>query len=298
MGIPSARVFWLPSGLDARQRRSVLELGLAGMAMAAMYWLTSSADRWFVGVFRDQTELGLYSFGSNIGMLGLVLNNALTAAWFPEVTQAYEQRREFANADVLGREWARLASTLLLVWLAVASSGGDVIRLIANPRFHDSAQYVPWVAAGVFFYGVASLANTGLWVSHDMKPSAYWWVAGAIVSVALNWLLVPQLGATGAAMTVCASYALIAGGILWSAHRTFPLQIPWQRLLGSAALVLVVGLPMTETWHPSALRSLCLKLPIGLAVSGVVLYRSSPDWSRRAMAACAKWVGRVYSGIT
>jgi O-antigen/teichoic acid export membrane protein len=295
LGTPRLHVLRSALPVDPQQQRKIFEFGFAGMTMAAMYWVTNSSDRWFIGVFRDQTELGLYSFGNNIGMLGLVLNSALTAAWFPEITRSYEGQMEFGAPQTLGREWARLVSTLLLVWLAVASAGGDVIRLLAHPQFHDSTHYVPWIAAGVFFHGVSSLANTGLWVSHKMKRSAYWWLAGASVSIALNMILVPVQGATGAAVTSCASYAFIAGGVLWSAQRSFPLQIPWRRLLASSALVLVASMPMTIPWHPSPLYSLYLKFPVGLVVSAIVLYASSPDWSKRTAIASVRWLRQACS---
>jgi O-antigen/teichoic acid export membrane protein len=295
LGAPRLQTLRLASPLDRHERRRLLELGISGVTTAIMYWVISSSDRWFIGFFRDQNELGLYSFGTNIGMLGLVLNTALTAAWFPEITQSYERHEGASSPETLGHEWARLVSSLLLVWLAVAASGGDIIRLLAHPRFHDSARYVPWVAGGVFFYGVATLAVTGLWISQDLKPTAYWWFAGAILSIGLNIVLVPRWGSTGAAVTACLSYAFIASGILWSAHHLFALRIRWSRLGASAVLVLAVGVFMSLPWHSNAFLSLCLKLPTGAAVSGVVLYASSPDWLRRTVVSAISTLRRLLS---
>lgn len=285
MGIPSAGSFLASSGLDRQRRQKIVELGLAGTVTAAMYWVIGSSDRWFIGLFRDQHELGIYSFASNIGMSGLVFNSAVIATWFPEATLSYEQNAESAAAP-LGREWARLVVLLIIVWLAVASSGGDIIRLLAHPRFHEGARYVPWVAAGVLLYGIASIANTGLWVAKDMKPNAIWWLCGAVTSLILNTALVRSWGAMGAALTSCASFGLIALGVSWSAHRKFPLLVPRWRVFFLGLLALIAGVPMTVSWHGSPAYSLCLKFPVGVLVGALILYRGSPEsfWSALNMA--------------
>ncbi len=281
LGTPSIKSLLSVSSLDRYVRRQVLQLGAVGMTMAFAYWVISSADRWFIGLLQNQTEVGVYAFGSSIGTIGIVLNNAVTAAWFPEITVSYE-KNEHADAPWrIGHEWARLVSALMLVWMAVASAGGDVICLLAHPRFHDGGRYVPWIAGGVFFYGLSSLANTGSWISREMRPSAYWWMAGALLSLAVNAVLVPQFGAIGAAITNCMTCAFIATGVLWSASRSFALRIPWLRLSVSAALVLAAGLEMTRPWGARPFYSLCLKFPFGLAVSLLVSYASAPDWTRR-----------------
>ncbi len=271
-GVPGAESFLTSSGLDRRRRGKILELGAAGVVTAAMYWVISSSDRWFIGLFRDQRELGIYSFASNVGMIGLALNSAVIATWFPEVTLSYERDAENAPT-ALGREWARLVVMLIIVWLAVASSGGDILRLLANPRFHEGSRYVPWMAASVAAYGLASVANTGLWVAKDMRPNAAWWFCGAMTSVVLNALLVRTWGAMGAAVTSCTSFALIAAGVSWSAHRSFALQVPWGSLALLAGIVFVIGFPMTIPWNSSPFLSLCLKFPVGFLIAGIILLR-------------------------
>ena len=43
-----------------------------------------------------------------------------------------------------------------VVWLAITSAGGDVVRLLADKRFLDAATVVPYIAGAVFFHGVLS----------------------------------------------------------------------------------------------------------------------------------------------
>jgi len=67
---------------------------------------------------------------------------------------------------------------MAIIWLAVAAAGGDLVRWMANERFHGAAACVPYVAGGVFFYGVLHLANTGLLLVKQLKWAALWWLVG------------------------------------------------------------------------------------------------------------------------
>lgn len=280
LGTPAIRTLFKSSRLDSKIRKQIATLGIPVVFTAAMYWMLSSADRWFIAAFQDERSVGIYSFVGVIASMGLMLNNAITVTWLPEAFRAHEENSVAAQA-ILGRLWARLVGFLLLVWLGVASLGGDMIRLLADARFHGGIVYIPWLAGGVFFYGVTTLANTGMMIAKDIKPSALWWVLAGVVNVSLNMLAVPILGALGAAIANCISYAFIAVLIMQSSQRKYALHIPWQRLFITFVLVVGAGSFMSESWNGSPIFSMLLKLPVGIMVAALALFLIAPDWFRR-----------------
>jgi O-antigen/teichoic acid export membrane protein len=278
--LPPAETIFRGSGLSVDVRRQILRLGLAGAVTAPMHWLMNSADRWFIGLWQGQGPLGVYAFATSVGLAGMMVNSAVTLTWFPEIARDYEAAGEEA-APRIGRLWARLAAGLLVVWLAVSAAGGDVIRLLAAPAFHEGAPYVPWMAGGVLFAGVASLANSGLMLRKDMTPAAAWWTIGAAMNVALNALLVRPLGAYGAAVAACLAYALIAAGAMGSAQSRFRLPVPWGRLAAAGGLALAAGVAMMAPWSAGPIRSLLLKFPVGVAAAAAIAWIVAPDWVLR-----------------
>jgi O-antigen/teichoic acid export membrane protein len=282
-GLPSFKAFAEPSGLPASRRGEILKLAVAGVVNAPAYWLMNSVDRWCIGAFQGQGPLGVYSFAVNVGITGLMLNSAITMTWFPEMLRVYEASREDSAAEI-GRMWARLSAGLMVVWLAVSASGGDLIRLLAAPSFHGGTSYVPWIAGGVFFYGVSAIAGTGHAIRMDLKPVAVVWATGAAVNAVLNILLVRRLGAYGAAVAVCASFAMIAAGVMWSSQSRFRLPVPWGRLAAAGGLSLLSGLVLSPPWTESPFRSLLLKLPAGIAIAALVMWIVAPDWMRRLLS--------------
>lgn len=280
LGVPPATTLLLQSGLDGGQRRELLRMGFASALTAPMFWVMSSADRWFLGALAGKDLLGVYAFASGIALSGMLVTSALTLAWFPEMSREYEASPEAATASI-SRLWARLAVLLMVTWLAVTAAGGDLLVLLADRRFHGGAPLVPWLAGGVFFHGLAALANTGLFLRKNLAPTAAWWVAGAAANLALNAILVGRLGPMGASLAACGSYALIAAGMIGSSQSRLYLPIPWGRLGGAAALSLAAGALMSVPWSPSPLWSLLLKFPAGVAVAAMMGGIAAPDWMRR-----------------
>jgi O-antigen/teichoic acid export membrane protein len=277
---PSPRVLLGPSGLPAGIGRAVIMLGLAGSVTAPMYWIISSADRWFIARYASTRELGIYSVASSVATLGLMLNSSLTLTWFPEASRVYGREGE-ASLALLGRLWSRLVAGLAIVWLAIVAGGGDILRLLAAPAFHSGAQYIPWLASGVFFYGLAAMANTALLLESKMRFAAYAWLAGALGCLALNFAMVPRLGALGAAMVQCATYAFIAGVILVISHRILTLPVPRLRLTLALLIAFSSGAVMRVPWAQAPIWSLAIKFVAGLAVTVIVLRVIAPDWHQR-----------------
>ena len=282
LGMPGVRTLSTPAHVGSARRREMVLLGLAGAAIAPMYWLISSSDRWFLGYFRDESHVGIYSVAYSVASLSLICNSAITQVWFPEATKVHQRSPETA-ANELGGLWERLVVGLGVVWLAVASMGGDLLRLLTHENYHTGAAVIPWLAGGVFFYGVASLANTGLWIAGKMKWAAYMWILGGVLSVLLNLFSVPVAGMRGAAASQCISYLSIALGVGLISWRLYPLDVRWHRLgivgLGGALAGGVMSIP----WHVNPFVSLAAKFPFVVTVSWTMAWLIAPDWYKRIL---------------
>lgn len=280
LGTPSAAALVKPSILNRDASVPLVKIGLAAIVTAPMYWLLSSSDRWFLQYFHGAEAVGIYSIGYSVGIIGMTINAAVMAVWLPEASREYEQDRELAKLT-LGRLMSRLIAAMALIWLMATAAGGDIVRLLANERFHASAAFVPYIAGGVFFYGTSQLALYGLVLVEQFKWAAVWWFVGGLVCAFLNLLLVPQNGGLGAAMTQSASFAFIAIGIFATSQAKYRVRLDCCRLGAVLGLVFVAGLFLAPIWHTSPSVSLLIKFPFGVAVAAVTSWLIAPDWCDR-----------------
>lgn len=282
LGMPSPVRLTRSSGLSKDAARRLLGVGLAGVITAPAYWVVSSSDRWFIAQYFDNAEVGIYSVGCTVGTIGMVVSNAITAAWLPELSRA-ESSDGTSLLQRKGELSQVLAAVLLIAWLAVVAAGGDVIRLLADPRFHSVAAVVPWLAAGVLFHGAMHVGNAHLILLGKLHWAAWCWGLALFVSIGLNFWLVPQYGILGASITqaVTLSMAML---LIWAAVLHFePVPIQWSLLAIMAGIVTLAGFAMHLPWSDSALLSLVFKLPVGMAVSLLCAQFLAPAMMRRAI---------------
>jgi O-antigen/teichoic acid export membrane protein len=276
LGIPSCVTLYKPSGLSPDERKNVLKIGLAGIVTAPMYWVISSLDRWFLGYYEDAASVGIYSIGYSVGIMGMMVNNALTSVWLPEVSRAFENNQEEAKVQ-LGYLADRIVAGLAVVWLAITAAGGDAVRLLASPKFHDASLVIPFIAGAVFFHGLLHLAKAGLLLKKKLHHSVRWYLAGAVLCVIMNMLLIPTLGRLGAAITQTAAFAVIAIGIIFNSQRLYPVKLRTFRLTIILFSIVILGMLMRPAWYSTPWISLLIKFPVGLMAAFLVFEYMAPN---------------------
>jgi O-antigen/teichoic acid export membrane protein len=100
----------------------------------------------------------------------------------------------------------------VLMWVAI-SVNLDILAhfFLRRAIYHEGVYVVPWLLAGFLFLGV--YYNLAAWFKLTDKTQfgTYLSLTGAVVVVALNYLLVPQLGYLGCAIAfACSSFTMMA----------------------------------------------------------------------------------------
>ncbi len=276
LGIPPLKKLRNPSGLNMAQRSDILKIGLAGIITAPMFWIVSSSDRWFLVYFEDTASVGIYSIGYSVAVMGMILNKSVTSVWLPEAVKEFEENPGHSR-DTLGKACERVVILYAIIWLAITTAGGDVVRLLTAPAFHGAASIVPLIAGAVFFSGVSSLMRTNLLLAKKLNYSIWIWVAGGLVCVLLNLVLIPLAGRFGAASTQVITFAAIAGGMLYFAQKEFPVNFRSLRLIFIICGVIALGLYMFPAWTNSPATSLLIKFPIGVMACIMILKLFEPE---------------------
>jgi len=163
------------------------------------------ADLLIVNHFRGAGEAGVYSVASQISFLLLMLPGVIATLLFPRVAAANDAHGEFAV------KVTRQASLVTLIACLAAACGSFTLPLIYGARFTDATIQLLILLPGVYLIGIESVlvqhfTGTGL-------PAAIpgFWLITVAASIGLNLILVPIMGARGAALTSTLSYALIFG---------------------------------------------------------------------------------------
>jgi O-antigen/teichoic acid export membrane protein len=229
--------------------------------------LIDFSDRFFLVRIRDQHELGLYAIGMRISAGLLFLLAAFRTAWPAFAYSIPEEEAKRTYGFVLTyvtffSAWAAVALGLASPW---------VVRFLTTPDFYGGARVVPvlvfaFVVFGMYVVVVTSIGRAG-------RRGSNWMITGAaaLLNVALNLILIPPYGMTGAAISMVASYFAMFLGITWKAQRVFPVIYQWRRVafaIGTAVVLVVTGRLLGGL--PAAI-ALTAAYPFVLALTGFYL---------------------------
>jgi O-antigen/teichoic acid export membrane protein len=231
--------------LDGAILRGMLRYGLPLVPVAFAYGMIGSVDRWSLQHFASLDEVAIYAVALKFFAVVTLGVSAFQLAFMPfAFARAQDPDAPRLYARVLGLYVAFASAGALLVGLAAPLG----IRLLATPAYAAAARPALWlgfaaVAQGAYYVAALginlSLRNAWLGVSAG---------GAALIAAAANLLLVPRLGAEGAAMATFAGYASSAALTYVIAQRVHPLPFRGARL--AALFAVAVGLGAVAVRQP------------------------------------------------
>jgi O-antigen/teichoic acid export membrane protein len=205
----------------------------ASLALIAM----NLGDRFFLNHYAGIDEVGRYEIGVRIASAMVLLLTAFRTAW-PAFAYSIDDDREAKRtyAYVLTylvalASWLALALGLLSPWL---------VRLLATPSYYEGGRVVALLALGGVAYAAYIVMAIG--VGRAKRTQFNWVITGAaaLVSVALNLILVPGHGMVGSAIAAAAAYTAMFLGMTWYAQRVFPTPYQWRRVATAAGVAVAL----------------------------------------------------------
>lgn len=189
--------------------REVLGYGLRGQAGGVMTLLNLRLDFAVLGAMAGPAVLGIYAVASKYAELLRLPGTALTWVSYPRMAG-------LPAADA-GRRARRTVLPCLvgIVVLAVplAALTSPVMTLLYGHRFHDAVQPALVLVVGMLLAGASGVASGYLYGRGRPGLNSVATAVGLVVTVALDLLLIPRFGATGAAVASSAAY-LTSDGLL------------------------------------------------------------------------------------
>jgi O-antigen/teichoic acid export membrane protein len=222
-------------------------MGLAGMVNETFdrpllkYWLPEG----FYPGKSSEAAMGIYGACYKLAIfMSLVITAFRYAAEPFFFSQSTEKNSPATFALIL--KWFTICCALIFVFISVNIE--DFGQLLRDPEYRTGLAVVPILLLANLFLGM--YYNLSVWFKLTDKTyfGTYISLAGAALTILLNFLLIPLLGYMGSAITTLACYFMMAMVCGWLGQRHFPIPYPIARL--AAWLLLAIGLVATSWFTP------------------------------------------------
>jgi O-antigen/teichoic acid export membrane protein len=234
-------------------------MGLAGMVNETLdrillpKWLP---DNFYPGK-SSLTAVGIYGACYKLSIfMSLVIQAFRYAAEPFFFAQSTEKNSPATFANIL--KWFTLCCAIIFVGISLNVEDFGLLFL-RRPEYREGLVVVPILLLANLFLGV--YYNLSVWFKLTDKTyyGTYIGAGGAVLTIALNFLLIPLLGYVGCALATLACYFMMAVLCWRLGERHFPVPYPALRLglwlLGATALVAlgwllpVAGWWLRHFWH-------------------------------------------------
>ena len=220
--------FLLLSSRGLQRLRPQLALLLESMRFGARAWVGSLArflnfrtDQLLMGFLATEAALGIYAVAVNASEVLLYMPAAMATALLP----AAAQTETAVRTEQALRAFRSAALVTVAASIAAAALGPVLLPFVFGRDFDDSVAPFLWLLPGALGFAAIAVFSYALVAGSSPGLSSVGPLVSLVLGIALDVVLIPPFGASGAA--AAASAAFLAGGYaaLLAFRRRHP--FPW-----------------------------------------------------------------------
>jgi len=193
----------------------------------------------------DLQTVGIYKANYKLGIFMMLFVNMFQFAWQPFFLQnAKEPNAKEMFSKVL--TYFTLVGSVILIVLSLFIT--DIAKLkisgfsLIGPEYWAGLHIVPFILFAYLINGMHTIFSAGIYIEEKSIYVPIITGIGALINVAVNFLLIPVLSLTGAAIAAVVSYLFIGIGYYYIAQKFFKVKYELKRIGHIFIAVLLVGI--------------------------------------------------------
>lgn len=191
-----------PRCLDKSIGRQMLKYCAPLVPTVILWWIINVSNRYMITYFIDSSANGLYTAASKIPNFVILFSQIFIDAWQLSAVDEYDSKDRASFFTKVFRVYSggvfAVASALILFCQIIT-------KILVAQSYYESWKYVPILIIATTYSCIVNFLASVYMAEKKSLMSLLTASSGAVTNVVLGLLLVPKLGANGAAVaTVCA----------------------------------------------------------------------------------------------
>lgn len=207
-------------------QKSMLGYSCPMMLNTISWWINSVSDRYMVTAFCGVVVNGIYSVAYKIPSILTMFQSIFSQAWTLSAVQDFdsEDRNGFFS-----KMYSLYNVCMVLLCSVLIFADRLLARVLYAKDFYVAWRFVPFLLVSVVFGSLSGYLGGIFAAVKDSKSFASSTVAGAVLNIFLNFVLINLCGALGAAVATMASYVLVWAMRLYRAEKIMKLKVSLAR---------------------------------------------------------------------
>ena len=193
-------------GVHKETKRDMLKYCIPMMPTVILWWIINVSDRYMVTYFVDSSVNGLYTAASKIPHFVVMFSSIFIDAWQLSAVSEYDnddRSKFFTNVfRVYSSGVFTVASGLILACQIFT-------KILVSDSYYSSWQFVPILIIATSISCLVTFLSSIYMAEKKNVIAMTFALCGTVANVALNLLLIPVYGATGAAISTAVSFVVV-----------------------------------------------------------------------------------------
>lgn len=185
--------------------RPMLAYALPLIPTAVLWWVTSISDRYIILHYCGSGATGLYAAAARIPTVLTFAVGVFMEAWQYAAIGTEDAAREAYFSRVYGM----LLGVSACGAASLVALAHPLVVLVCAPEYESAVTLIPTLTLASLFSALSSFLGSIYAVKLRSSASLLTALFSALVNIFLNFLLIPQAGAFGAALATLISYFLL-----------------------------------------------------------------------------------------
>lgn len=194
------------SKLNKKIAKEMLSYCLPLIPASIFWWITNVSDRYLVTYFVGQTENGIYDISYKLPSLVNVFATIFTEAW---QISAVKESGEKHTGRFFSNVFRAYQSVVFIGGAGIIFLAKPLISMLAHQSYFTAWKYVPMLILATIFSCFATFLSSIYMVEKRGGLNLLTMMAGALINIGLNLVLIPKYGAQGAAIATFISYFVV-----------------------------------------------------------------------------------------
>ena len=170
------------------------------------WWITNVSDRYLVTMISGASIAGIYAISYKIPSIVNLFSTVFTEAWQISAVQEGQEK----NPE-------KFFKNVFMAYQGVMFMAGAGLILLCKPmtdfmvaaEYYESWRFMPVLIMSTIFSSFSGFMSSIYMVQKNGKANLYTMMAGALSNIGMNLILIPKMGAQGAAIATFLSYLLV-----------------------------------------------------------------------------------------
>lgn len=227
--------------------RVMISYSLPLVVNSLAWWINNASDRYILTFFCGAAINGIYAVAYKIPTILSSIQTVFYNAWsISAITEFDEEDKD----GFIGNVYSLYASASFLGCTVLLLLNIPIAKILYSNEFFIAWKYVPFLLVGTVFNGIALFEGCIFTAVKRTKDVSITTMMGALVNTSFNFLLIPIIGATGAAAATMAGYFGVWCVRTLQLRKIICMKVNWMvQIISSILLICQSGLAVIDRFY-------------------------------------------------